>query len=168
MIMKNFKDFVRTIPAEGKCLGVDWGLCRTGIAISDITQEFAFPKAVISGDVFRDKNGVKKTKPLDTDFLISKIKNIIDENKIIAIIIGLPTYIDGTYSDTTIMVQQFAEILEKKIDLPIAFVDETLSSMDASEKLGKKSKNNDIDSYAATVILSDGLAKIKREKNNDS
>ncbi len=163
--MQNFKDFITATPRAGCFLGVDWGLHKTGVAVSDSGGEFAFPYSVISMPKIKNANGVKKIPVMDSDFLITELEKIITDKKIVGVFIGLPTYADGTDSDTTKSVREFAKLLGDKINLPIFLLDEVLSSDEASDILGKKNKNN-LDAVAATVILQDGLAKILREKNN--
>ena len=43
MILPDFKAFPRT----GRILGVDWGLSRIGLAVSDGTGDFVFTRPVI-------------------------------------------------------------------------------------------------------------------------
>ncbi len=167
MIMQKFKDFVSNIKEHGVILAMDWGRVRAGVAVSDINQEFAFPYMVIKQPVVKNAMGKKNQPDLSNEYLLIELKKIIADKNIVAIIIGLPTYIDGSESDTTEQVRKFADFFANNIDLPIAFMDETLSSIDAAEKLGKRKNDDMLDACAAAVILEDALSKIKREKNNE-
>ena len=44
MILPDFKGFPRT----GRILGVDWGLSRIGVAVSDPNRDFVFVRPVIN------------------------------------------------------------------------------------------------------------------------
>jgi putative Holliday junction resolvase len=140
MIYADFKDFIKNLPGVGPILGIDWGAKRTGIAITDNRREFVFPREIIMGA------------------LQSRIAEIIESEKAAAIVIGLPTHADGTDSETTQKVREFANALAAVTDIPITFVDERLSSI-AAEEMGK---GKHIDSQAAAVILSDAVSMMKR------
>lgn len=145
MILPNFKDF----PKNGRFVGIDWGARRTGIAISDESCAFVFT---------REK--IELENPID------KIMQIIKQERIEAIIIGLPVRSDGSESDTCKSVRLFAENLSKFTDLPIAFIAENLTSVEAVENLlgvkrGNKIKQN-LDSESAKIILENAIAMICR------
>jgi len=158
MLYQNFKDFVVNLPEKGQLLGIDWGSRRTGVAISDESREFVFPREIIVG------------------IPQSRIAEIIQSEKIVGIIIGLPVWADGTDSKTTRHVRVFAnELAQIAPDIPIAFVDESLSSVAAEESIrenrinrgkaprsvGKKKVR--VDAAAAAVILTDALRMIEKQ-----
>ena len=140
MIFADFKDFVAELPPSGRLLGIDWGARRIGIAVSDDARGFVFPREVLPN--------------------ADKIIEIIKSEKIIGIVIGLPLYVDGTDSDTTRQVRDFAARLATATDLPIAFVDEQLSSIEAYER--HPNARHLLDAHAAVIILEDAIGKIKR------
>ena len=142
MILSNFKDFVAAVPPQGRLVGIDWGARRTGVAISDETHDFVFPRTAISGD-----------GP------IPKILNIIASEKVKGIVIGLPLRTNGVESETTAAVREFAGQLVNATDTPIVFMDEALTSSEASGFTRDKSK---LDSAAAAIILENAIAMMKR------
>lgn len=145
MILPNFKDF----PCTGSILGIDWGARRLGVAISDKSQEYVFARPQI------DDNTTK----------IDKLIEIIANENIMGIVIGLPILSDGSDSNTTKMVREFAAALSEKTDLPIVFVDESLTSFEASEHLlGVKKVKQKLDSESARVILENAISMNKRIK----
>ena len=147
MILPDFKDF----PARGRIIGLDWGARRTGVAITD--ESFSF--------VFARKPIVSK----NSDDLLSKVVSLIKEEQVAGIVIGLPLRMDGTESDTTKNVRDFANSLAEKIDTPIYFLDETLSSSAAQESMGRVRVHDikeKLDSEAARVILENAISMIKR------
>lgn len=147
MILPDFKDF----PTSGRIIGVDWGARRTGVAITDDTREFVFVRPVIN--------------PMPGWGVVEQVAELIKNEKIVGIVIGLPLRMDGTDSDTTKMVREFAESLSGQIDLPICLLDETLSSSSAQESMGRvrvRDIKEKLDSESARVVLENAIAIIKR------
>ncbi|MBN1325074.1 MAG: Holliday junction resolvase RuvX [Alphaproteobacteria bacterium] len=145
MILTDFKDFPRT----GRILGIDWGARRVGLAVSDPTQEFIFTRPQIE---------------YKNELLTEKIINIVGEENVVGIVIGLPIRSNGTESETTLEVRKFATGLSIVSDLPIIFVEENLTSVAAEENLaGKKNKKQKLDSESAKVILENAIALVRRD-----
>ena len=147
MIIANFKDF----PRRGRILGIDWGARRTGVAISDETREFVFvrPSIVIGrgGDV---------AKP---------IADLAMAERVVGIVVGLPLRTDGSESETTKMVRDVVNQIAQYTDLPICFIDETLTSSTAAAESGlhtEKEAKEKLDSQSARIILENAIAVIKR------
>ena len=147
MILRDFKVF----NASGRLLGLDWGARRTGVAISDAEQRFVFARDPIVS--------------ANSDELIGKIIGLIARENIAGIVIGLPLRMDGADSETTAMVRAFAENLSHATDLPIIFIDETLSSTAAQEEMGRvrvRDIKEKLDSNAARVILENAISMMNR------
>ncbi len=78
---------------------------------------------------------------------------------------GLPLHADGTDSDTTKKVREFANCLSEKTDLPIIFIEENLTSTAAQEEIGCKSISKikqELDSVSAKIILENAIALLNR------
>lgn len=149
MILSNFKVF----QPSGRILGIDWGACRTGIAVSDETHSFVFIRDSIT------------TNRFDVNELIAKIIDVIHDEKITGVVVGLPVYADGTESDTTKNVKQFAQSLSNSIDIPIIFVEENFTSICAQEEIGRgsiKKIKQKLDSVSAKIILENAISIMKR------
>jgi putative Holliday junction resolvase len=147
MILRDFKVF----NMSGRLLGLDWGAHRTGVAISDAERKFVFARDPIVAT--------------DADDLIGKIIGLINQENIAGIVVGLPLRMDGTDSDTTAMVRGFADNLSHHTELPIIFIDETLSSASAQEQMGRirvRDIKEKLDSNAARVILENAIALMNR------
>ena len=147
MILSDFKVFPRT----GKLLGIDWGLRRTGVAVADESREFVFARAPI---VLNDENDLPRI-----------VADLARSERVVGIVIGLPLRTDESESETTRTVRAFADALADKTDVPIVFIDETLSSMAAQEEMGRVRRTdikNELDSNAARVILENAIAMMKR------
>ncbi len=148
MILPDFKGFPRT----GRILGVDWGLSRIGVAVSDPNRDFVFVRPVIN---------VARGADNHAD-IVAKI--VCDEN-VVGIVVGLPIHNDGTESDTTKLVRDFVNKLVAKTDLPICMIEENLTSVAAQESMGRvrvRDIKQKLDSESARVILENAIAIIKR------
>lgn len=147
MILSDYKDF----PQNGRIIGIDWGLRRCGIAVSDENRDFVF---------VRPQLYIKNQEEL-----IQSILNIINEDKISGIVIGLPLYSDGKDSETTALVREFAEKISEKTSVPIVFIEENLTSSVAQEEIGRKSISKikqELDSVSAKIILENAVSILKR------
>jgi putative Holliday junction resolvase len=148
MILPDFKAFPRT----GRILGVDWGLSRIGLAVSDTTGDFIFTRPVVV---------MSRGATNHADIVAQFAK----EEGVVAIVVGLPVRNDGSESDTTKMVRDFVNRLAIKTDLPICMIEENLTSVAAQESMGRvrvRDIKQRLDSESARVILENAIAIIKR------
>ena len=147
MIFNNYKDF----PRFGRIIGLDWGLRRCGVAISDEGRDFVFIRPQINVKTQSD--------------LVDAVVRLSDEERAVGIVIGLPLYMDGTDSETTGLVREFAEKLSEKTDLPVVFVEENLTSVIAQQEMGKVSVpkiKRELDSESAKLILENAISLLRR------
>ena len=136
-----------------RILAIDYGDSKVGLAISDLMKIIAKP--------------FKTIKNISQDSVINNIKEIINDKSIEKIIIGLPITLNNTFSDQTKKVQDFAEKLETKIEIPLIQYDERLSSIEAKKSLiqqGIKTGHNkkEIDKTAAAIFLQSYLNSIEK------
>jgi len=123
-------------------LAIDYGAKRVGLAVCDPAETIASPLCVIEGQ--KD--------------LMKRIAEVIKKENVEAVVLGLPLNMDDSTGPQARLVFQFAEQLEKQIDIPVHFQDERLSSFSAEEKLGSaelsgKKKKKHLDAVAAAEIL---------------
>ena len=147
MILRDFKVF----NTPGRLIGIDWGMRRAGVAVSDADRAFVFAREPI---VSKNQNE-----------LVENVLRIVDAEKVVGIVIGLPLRMDGSDSETTVMVRAFADKLAGRTYVPIMFIDETLSSSAAQEQMGRvrvRDIKEKLDSNAARVILENAIALMKR------
>ena len=148
MILPDFKAF----PHSGRLLGIDWGLRRIGVAVSDAGHDFVFVRPVV-------------VVPRGADNHANLVADIAQKESVVGIVVGIPLYSDGSDSDTTKMVRMFIDALAKVTDLPICTIEENLTSAVAQENMGRvsvsKLKEN-LDSESARVILENAIAMINR------
>lgn len=130
-------------------LAIDYGLKRTGIALSDPGGAMAFPREAIA---MRGK-----------DAFFAELLGLAQSEGVEAFVVGLPLYLDGEESETTRMIRNMAARLKRRSPLPVYLMPEALSSWDAENRLreaGKhgKEKRRRLDSSAAAAILESFLA----------
>lgn len=94
-----------------------------------------------------------KTDPFQRIAELARIR------KIRTLVLGLPLRMDGSEGDSAMKVRDFADQLRRAIpDLPLVFVDESLTTSSASAKLREAGRNAKkqkaiIDQAAAVEIL---------------
>ena len=133
-------------------MAVDLGLSRTGLAVSDESGSFAFPKGVIFEK--------------DEQTLITKICENAAQYGAERIVVGLPKNMDGSLGERAETCERIAGEIEKRSGIETLLFDERLTTSAANVYLnmndvrGKKRKNT-VDAVAATLILEDYLKFIK-------
>lgn len=153
MIIDSLQGFYQLLQKGKPILAIDYGSKKLGIAISDPSHILSMPFTLIA-------------KNSDED----KLKNIIQITQNIhacAIILGLPINMDGSNSTQTLKIQQFANKLSQKTDLPIYLQDERLTSKAANNflkefGLNRKKRNELDDLTAASMILETSLNRINK------
>ena len=131
-----------------KVMALDYGDVRIGIALSDVTRFLA------SGYENYNRKG------LDID--CKHIADIVSNNNVKVIVIGLPLNMDGSKGERVEKTYQFAESLQKYTDAKIEFLDERLTSVSAekiliSADVSRKKRKEVLDKLSATIILQDYL-----------
>ena len=127
-----------------KILSIDFGLKRTGLAITDDAKMFAFGLDTVESKV-----------------LMEKIKSLVKDEKVDEIVIGLPKRLNNEDSHVTENVRLLKEAVENKFPLLIvALLDERFTSKMASSAMHtagatKKQKKEKglVDKVSATIIL---------------
>lgn len=136
-------------------MSVDLGDARTGIAVSDSGESFAFPKTVIT-----EYNKQKR---------IEKIAAIAKETKAELIVVGLPKNMDGSLGFRAEECTAAANDIKKATETDVVLWDERCTTVMAHNALnitdtrGKKRKET-VDAVAAVMILESYLAYRKNQK----
>lgn len=140
----------------GRLLGIDHGLARIGLAVSDPT-----------GNIARELSIIKRTSK-QSDF--AKINRAADEQHVVALVVGLPANLDaepGAFTQAD-KVRNWVGYLRETTTLPIVLWDEQLTSVDATElaRQRRRKPSDPIDDLAARLMLQsyldalrDGLAQ---------
>ncbi|MEX0799409.1 MAG: Holliday junction resolvase RuvX [Bacteriovoracaceae bacterium] len=99
------------------------------------------------------------------DELVASIQQVIQEEFIEIVVLGIPHFTDGTESTMTKTVKNFGLKLERSLKIPFYFEDETLSTMEAEDRMKRDPRYNfqvdysKIDAVSATIILEDFLTR---------
>ena len=135
-----------------KYLAIDFGLKRTGLAITDDSKIIASPLAAVESNKLME-------------YLIKQV-SIQNINKII---LGFPLRLDGSDSHITENVRLLRTVLEKQFpEVEVILQDERYSSSRAQQTVhfaGKKKQHKDkglIDKLSATIILQEYLETIDK------
>lgn len=131
-----------------KILAIDFGLKRTGLALSDELQMFAFG-----------------LKTIDSKTLMDELKSLVLKEKIVEIVIGEPKRLDASDSHITQNVRLLKEAVQKNFpEVIVNLLDERFTSKMASAVIaqsGLKKKDREqkglIDTVSAAIILQDYL-----------
>ena len=138
-----------------KIMAVDLGNARTGIAVSDESESFAFPNCVIT-----EYNSAKVPEKV-----AAKAKELGAK----LIVVGLPKNMDGSEGFRAEECRAAANEIANISGIEVILRDERLTTVSAHNVLnfndvkGKKRKET-VDAVAAVMILEDFLAFRKNNK----
>ena len=140
----------------GEVLAFDFGTRRIGVAFGSFETGTAHPLETIFWE--------KKSECFEA------IDRLVEEWKPAFFVVGLPLSMDDTEHELTRLARLFGRRLEARYGLPIAYVDERLSSFEASEALKQagikgRAQKNHIDQVAAQCLLQ---AYLEENKNGTS
>lgn len=129
-------------------MGLDYGDVRIGIAISDMM-------GIIANGL---ETYVRKTEQED----LEHIDNLIKDNLVDTVVLGLPKNMDGSEGDRVELTKQFGQKIEQKSKIKVTYLDERLSSISAEKLLiqadvRREKRKQVIDKIAATIILQNYL-----------
>ena len=136
----------------GRRIAFDYGDVRIGVAVCDPDGILATPLTTL-----QSKNPSLK----------KQIAELIDEYEPIKIYVGQPKLLSGEDGSAVAKVQVFTEMLTSNFDIPVAMVDERLSTVTAAKQLRESGVNakdarSVIDAAAAVAILEQGLANDRK------
>ena len=126
-------------------LGFDFGRARIGVAVGEAVTGLARPLRTLP---------TRQQRP-DWD----AIARLIGEWRPDWLVVGVPRHADDTASATTTAALRFSRQLQGRFHLPVATIDERLSSWEAEQRgfetaLGHRRSNDPtLDAQAAAVIL---------------
>jgi putative Holliday junction resolvase len=131
-----------------RCLGLDIGDRRVGVALSDPDGILASPLTII--------------ERTDDNKALAAIADIIDKQGAKLVIVGLPRSLDGSLGGQAEKVRDFARRLVERIKVPLEYRDERLTTVMARRLRratgGRKGRGKPrYDAQAAALILQDYL-----------
>jgi len=127
-----------------RILAIDYGLKRTGLAVTDPLQLIASPLTTVP-----------------TGTLMDFLKEYISKEEVVLFVIGMPKRLDSTPSQTAMNVKGFIKALQRDIpQIEVKEIDERFTSvmaMDAMIAGGMSKKNRrdkgNVDKVSAAIIL---------------
>jgi putative Holliday junction resolvase len=133
-------------------LALDLGHVRIGVALSDPLGITAQPLTVL--------------KSAGTQKDIAAIGGLVNQYEATQVIVGLPFNMDGTESTTTQKVREFTAKLAGRLNVPVFFVDERLTSKQAERAMvegnvRREDRKARVDKVAAALILQSALTGAK-------
>ena len=140
--------------SQVRALGVDYGLKRIGLAVSDASGTLARPLTTL------DRTRLS-SEGLAAAAVLEEVARLDDE-PIAVIVVGWPRRLDGSANEQTSRVEAFAGELRSRASVPIVLQDERLSSLEADARLALREmdwrkRKQQLDAAAAAVILQDYL-----------
>ena len=136
---------------RGRRIAFDYGDVRTGVALCDPDGILASPLCVLQ---------------TQSKAFLEEVAALLKEHEPIHIYIGKPLHMSGNSGASAEKAQSFVSLLQTMTDIPIAMVDERLSTVSAQKKLKDsgvsiKDSKSLIDAMAAVAILEQGLLSEK-------
>jgi putative holliday junction resolvase len=128
----------------GRILAIDYGLKRTGIAVTDVLRIIATPLETIP-----------------TDDLLKFLSTYLQKEGVDEFVVGMPKTLTNEDSENAPRVRAFVEELKKTFpDKPVYLADERFTSSMAKQAMidgGMKKKDRrdkaNVDKISATIIL---------------
>lgn len=128
---------------KGTLIGFDFGERRIGVAVGETSTRIASPLGAIDE---------RATAPR-----LRAIHAIVQEWRPCGFVVGRPRHGDGAEHEIAKLAEKFGRRLEARYALPVAYVDETLSSAAAESALAatrtRARRPADVDAMAAAIIL---------------
>lgn len=136
----------------GRVLSIDYGVRRTGLAVTD-------PLQIIAGGL----------TTVDTPQLMKYLKDYVRRETVERFVVGLPKQTNGRDSENLPRVMAFVEKLKTEIPgIPVEMWDERYTSVLAHKTMlesgiGKMARRNKalVDEISATIILQGWMERLK-------
>jgi len=133
-----------------RILAIDYGIKRTGIAVTDELQIIASGLTTVP-----------------SENAITFLRNYFSKENVAKVLIGEPRQMDGTPSESTPVIEKFVTDFQTAFpEIPVIRVDERFTSKMAFQTmidsgLKKKQRQNKalVDEIAATILLQDYLTR---------
>ena len=139
----------------GRLMGLDVGSRTVGVAVSDMLGWTAQGVEIVQ--INEDEQ----------EFGLDRIAELVKENEVVGFVLGLPKNMNNTSGPRV-------EAAKEKFNLPIDFIDERLTTVEAERMLveqadaSRKKRKKVIDKLAASLILQnylDAKGKLLKELN---
>ena len=129
-------------------LGFDFGMKNIGVAVGQELTKTANPLTVIKA-----REGIPNW---------DQIKTLLDQWNPQLLVVGLPLNMDGSEQEMTAAARRFGNRLNGRFRIPVDWQDERLTTFEALDQLGIRSKmqsnkREDVDRISAQLILQSWL-----------
>nr|WP_322043078.1 Holliday junction resolvase RuvX [Paraburkholderia sp. J67] len=132
---------------EATLLAFDYGEKRIGVALGNALTRSARALTVIQNR--------------SIDYRFEAVSALLREWQPDRLVVGLPSHPDGTPHVMTKQAKRFGNQLNGRFNLPVVWVDERYSSVDAEARLRERGERAEhIDAEAACVILQQYLDEL--------
>ncbi|MDO4773571.1 MAG: Holliday junction resolvase RuvX [Candidatus Saccharibacteria bacterium] len=128
--------------AAKNLLALDVGEKRIGMAMADTSVKIAVPFGYLE----------------NTETVMAQLAEVLLRHDINTVVVGYPRNQSGEPTAQTAFVEAFvADMADLEIDADIVYQDESLTSVQAEQRLGRVKDKGEIDAEAASIILQDYL-----------
>lgn len=142
-----------------RIMGLDFGSKTVGVAISD-------PMFITA----QGKEIIRREKPNKLRQTLARIEELIVENEVSEIVLGLPKNMNGTEGERAELTMEFKEMLERRTGLTVHMWDERLTTVAADKYMMeagiRREKRKDFVDEIAAVFILQGYLDSLANKNN--
>lgn len=140
----------RALTGDATLLAFDYGEKRIGVALGNVLTRSARALTVITNK--------------SRDYRFEAIGELLREWQPNVLVVGLPCHPDGAPHAMTQQAQRFGNQLNGRFNLPVVWVDERYSSVDAEARMRERGERTGrdvhVDAEAASVILQQYLDEL--------
>lgn len=131
-----------------RALGIDFGEKRIGLAVSDAEGRWAMPLTTLERRTDRQA--------------AHQIADLARHEGVCLLVIGEPLGLDGQAGEAALRVRRFGKRLVRITGLPIQWINEALTTVEAAERLraaglDRPSRRDLRDAVAAQILLQEAL-----------
>lgn len=139
-----------------RILALDFGSKTVGVAITD-------PLLITAQEL----ETIVREKPSALRATLRRIVEVVEQYDVGQIVLGLPLNMNDEEGERVEATKDFAEQLRKRISVPIDFIDERLTTIEADEILAeqgvpKSERKKVIDQVAAAIMLREYLDNMSK------
>ncbi|MDD6231594.1 MAG: Holliday junction resolvase RuvX [Frisingicoccus sp.] len=143
-----------------RVLGLDYGSKTVGVAISDTLGWTAQSVETITR---KSENKLRQT--------LARIEELAKLYEADRIVLGYPKHMNNDEGERCARAEEFKEMLERRLGLPVILQDERMSTVSAERILmegnvRRENRKEYVDKMAAAFILQTYLDRIKYEQEN--
>jgi putative holliday junction resolvase len=143
-----------------RCLGLDLGSKRIGVALCDPEERVATPLTV-----------VERSKSRANDH--ANIARLVEEYEVEAVVVGLPLNMSGKVTAAAQSAKEETEQLRAALGIPVHLYDERLTTVTANRSLMEMEMKSDarrrvVDKVAAAVMLQAYLDHRRNERRMEA